>query len=154
LLVSLEQAEGDAVKSILGIILPVSLGVGTILAQISPTSLVLLPEPSSATSVSAPLPSPAEPVLRYVPGSSIKVEQLLGEEDKQLHQPTLSQTASRYGIEGTDLGSSFEYAGRVFFLFGDTVGRLSRALDTIGQPMPLIRRAAFDWNSSKPATVI
>ncbi len=119
-------------KSILGIILPVSLVVGTILAQISPTSLVLLPEPSGAKSVSAPLPSPAEPVLRYVPGSSIKVEQLLGEEDKQLHQPTLSQTATRYGIEGTDLGSSFEYAGRVFFLFGDTVGRLSRALDTIG----------------------
>jgi hypothetical protein len=120
------------VKSILGIVLPVSLGVGTILAQISPTTLVLLPEPSNAKSVCATLPSPADPVLRYVPGSSVKVEQLLGEEDKQLHQPTLSQTATRYGIEGTDLGSSFESAGRVFFLFGDTVGRLRRALDTIG----------------------
>lgn len=118
-------------KSILGILLPVSLGVGTILAEISPTTLILLREPTQGRSVSATVPSPAEPVLRYVAGSSIKVEQLLGEEDKQLHQPTLSQTATRYGIEGTDLGNSFEHAGRVFFLFGDTVGRLRRALDTI-----------------------
>jgi hypothetical protein len=127
-----QQAEGDAVKSILGIIVPVSLGVGTILAQILPTRLARVPEQSNARSLRATVPSPAEPVLRYVPGSSIKVEQLLGEEDKQLHQPTLSQTVTRYGIEGTDLGSSFEGAGRVFFLFGDTVGRLRRALDTIG----------------------
>jgi hypothetical protein len=48
-----------------------------------------------------------------------------------LHQPTLSQTATRYGIEGTDLGNSLEHGGRVYFLFGDTVGRLRRALDTI-----------------------
>ncbi len=76
-------------------------------------------------------PASSGPVLRYVPGSSIKVEQLLGEEDKQLHKPTLSRTLSRYGIEGTDLGYSFEHEGRVYFLFGDTVGRLHRALDTI-----------------------
>jgi Domain of unknown function (DUF4185) len=81
--------------------------------------------------VSAAVPSSAEPVLRYVPGSTIKVEQLLGEEDKQLHQPTLSQTVTRYGIDGTDLGNSFEHAGQLYFLFGDTVGRLRRALDTI-----------------------
>jgi hypothetical protein len=70
-------------------------------------------------------------VLRYETGSTVKVEQLLGEEDKQLHQPTLSRTFSRYAIEGTDLGNSFEHDGRVYFLFGDTVGRLRRALDTI-----------------------
>ncbi len=77
------------------------------------------------------LPRANEPVLRYVAGSTVKVEQLLGEEDKQLHRPTLSQTVTRYGIEGTDLGNSFEHGGRVYFLFGDTVGRLHRALDTI-----------------------
>jgi hypothetical protein len=70
-------------------------------------------------------------VLRYVPGSTVKLEQLLGEEDKERHQPTLSRTVSRYQLEGTDLGSSFEHQGRVYFLFGDTVGRLDRALDTI-----------------------
>ncbi len=71
------------------------------------------------------------PVLRFVPGSTAKVEQLLGEEDKERHQPTLSRTVSRYGIEGTDLGYSFEHDGRAFFLFGDTVGQVGRALDTV-----------------------
>jgi hypothetical protein len=71
------------------------------------------------------------PVLRYVPGSSVKVEQLLGEEDKERHQPTLSRTVTRYGLEGTDLGYSFEHDGRAYFLFGDTVGQLGGALDTI-----------------------
>jgi len=85
----------------------------------------------SSPQAGAPLAMATERVLRYLPGSTIKVEQLLGEEDKQLHQPTLSRTVTRYGIEGTDLGYSFEHEGRVFFLFGDTVGRLRRALDTI-----------------------
>lgn len=76
-------------------------------------------------------PATTAPVIRYVPGSTIKVEQLLGEEDKERHQPTLSRTLTRYGIEGTDLGYSFDHDGRLYFLFGDTVGRLRRALDTI-----------------------
>jgi Domain of unknown function (DUF4185) len=78
-----------------------------------------------------PMASASESRLRYVAGSTIKIQQLLGEEDKQLHQPTLSQTVSRYGIKGTDLGNSFEHGSRVYFLFGDTVGRLRGALDTI-----------------------
>jgi hypothetical protein len=73
----------------------------------------------------------AAPVIRFVAGSTVKVEQLLGEEDKEKHQPTLSLTETRYGIRGTDLGNSFEHNGRVYFLFGDTVGRLDHALDTI-----------------------
>ncbi len=76
-------------------------------------------------------PSTTAPVLSYEAGSSIKLQQLLGQEDKQLHQPTLNQTFVRYGIQGTDLGNSFESGGLVYFLFGDTVGRLDRALDTI-----------------------
>jgi hypothetical protein len=70
-------------------------------------------------------------VIRFVAGSTVKLEQLLGEEDKEKHQPTLSLTETRYGIRGTDLGNSFEHNGRVYFLFGDTVGRLDHALDTI-----------------------
>jgi hypothetical protein len=75
--------------------------------------------------------APAAPVLRFEPGSTVKVEQLLGEEDKEKHQPTPSLTWTRYGIQGTDLGNSFDHNGRVYFLFGDTVGRLDHALDTI-----------------------
>jgi Domain of unknown function (DUF4185) len=72
------------------------------------------------------------PALHYVAGSTHKVQQLLGEEDKQRHQPTLGRTVTRYGLEGTDLGSSFDHDGRVYFLFGDTVGTAGRALDSIG----------------------
>ncbi len=76
-------------------------------------------------------PLPAAPVLRYVAGSTEKLEQLLGEIDKERRQPTLSQTFTRYRIRGTDLGNSFEHDGRVYFLFGDTVGALGGALDTM-----------------------
>jgi hypothetical protein len=82
-------------------------------------------QPTGATGNAPP------PTLRYIPHSTEKLEQLLGEEDKERHQPTLSRTFSRYGIEDTDLGNSFEHDGKVYFLFGDTVGRLRRALDTI-----------------------
>jgi len=102
--------------------------VSALAAQIQPSGRVLLPPALRAFRTA---PSAIDPVLRYVAGSTIKLEQLLGEQDKQLHQLTLSQTVTRYGIEGTDLGNSFEYRGRVYFLFGDTVGRLHRALDTI-----------------------
>lgn len=86
---------------------------------------------TSATQSTSPQTVNTGPALSYEPGSTIKLEQMLGQEDKQLHQPTLSQTYTRYGIEGTDLGYSFENNGLIYFLFGDTVGRLGRALDTI-----------------------
>jgi len=71
--------------------------------------------------------------IRYVPGSTLKLEQLLGEEDKERHQPTRSLTVTRYGLQGTDLGYSFEHEGSIYFLFGDTVGVLDQALDTIAK---------------------
>jgi hypothetical protein len=72
------------------------------------------------------------PVLRYEPGSTTRIEQLIGDVDRQTHRPTLSLTETRFGVEGTDLGSSFEHDGRVYFLFGDTLGSAGRALDSIG----------------------
>ncbi|MGB7438468.1 MAG: DUF4185 domain-containing protein [Candidatus Acidiferrum sp.] len=117
-------------KSPLRVVLVSSLGVWMLLAIIQIRAHVLLPDAFNAKLTSSALPV-GEPALRYVAGSTIKLEQLLGEEDKQLHQATLSRTVTRYGIEGTDLGNSFEHAGHVYFLFGDTVGRLRRALDTI-----------------------
>ena len=61
----------------------------------------------------------------------MKINQILGQEDNQLKQPTLSETVTRYGIRGTDLGYSFEDNGLATFLFGDTAGTLGKALDTI-----------------------
>jgi hypothetical protein len=82
--------------------------------------------------VIAPVQGPSNaPIVRYIPGSTIKIGQLIGDEDKERHQPTLSRTGERYQLYGTDLGYSFDHQGRTYFLFGDTVGRLDRALDTI-----------------------
>ena len=50
----------------------------------------------------------AGPGLRYVEGSTRKVQQLIGDIDKETGKPTLSQTNARFGVEGTDLGASFE----------------------------------------------
>jgi hypothetical protein len=71
------------------------------------------------------------PFVTYIDGSTAKINQLVGEEDKELHEPTLSRTETRYGLIGTDLGYSFEHQGRVYFLFGDTVGVARGALDSI-----------------------
>jgi hypothetical protein len=56
----------------------------------------------------------------YVAGSSQKICQLTGEEDKEFGISTVSQTETRFGLIGTDNGYSFEHNGRLYFLFGDT----------------------------------
>jgi len=58
--------------------------------------------------------------IRYVPGSTQKICQLVGETDREFNQPTVNQTESRYGLVGDDLGYSFESNGKLFFLFGDS----------------------------------
>lgn len=68
--------------------------------------------------------------LRYIEGSTAKVEQLIGDADNETKQPTFNRTQSRYGISGTDLGYSFDHNGKTYFLFGDTVG--PQAGDVIG----------------------
>ena len=76
-------------------------------------------------------PRSRQVALHYVPASSIKLEQLIGQEDKEKHQPTPSRTFQRYQIRGAELGSSFDHDGHAYFLFGDTMGRLGRAASTI-----------------------
>jgi hypothetical protein len=58
--------------------------------------------------------------VKYVSGSTRKLYQLTGEWDRELNQPTINRTESQFGLTGTDLGSSFDHNGRVYFLFGDT----------------------------------
>jgi hypothetical protein len=78
------------------------------------------------------LPSPAlATTLTHVPGSTVKVEQLIGDFDKQKQAATANLTAQRYAIEGTDLGYSFEHQGKLYFLFGDTISP-GRGGDPIG----------------------
>lgn len=67
--------------------------------------------------------APAAEELAYVPSSTRRVCQLTGDFDRAARVATLSQTGKRFGVLGTDLGSSFEHQGKLFFLFGDTWGR-------------------------------
>lgn len=70
---------------------------------------------------SLPAAEPAE--LIYVANSTRRVCQLTGDFDRACRVPTLSQTGKRFGVVATDLGSSFEHKGKLYFLFGDTWGR-------------------------------
>ena len=76
--------------------------------------------PTSSSTATAPTPAAG---LRLVPGSTRKVEQLVGDVDRATKRPTVSRTEKRFGIGGTDLGSSFEHEGKLYFLFGDTISR-------------------------------
>jgi hypothetical protein len=66
--------------------------------------------------------------LSWIPGSTVKVEQMIGDCDYSAQAstgqcvPTASRTNQRAKVLGTDLGSSFETGGRLMFLFGDTIG--------------------------------
>lgn len=52
-----------------------------------------------------------------------KVSQLTGDVDPETNKKTLNQTSSKYSVYGTDLGVSFPYNGKLYFLFGDTTRR-------------------------------
>lgn len=66
--------------------------------------------------------------LTWIPGSTKKVEQMIGDCDYTAQArtgqcvATTSQTSTRARVLGTDIGASFESEGRVIFLFGDTIG--------------------------------
>lgn len=78
----------------------------------------------------SPLRTPA--ALAYVAGSSVKLEQVIGDCDWQHYDwadqmgtcvPTTSQTVTRFDILGNGQGISFESNGKMIFLFGDTISR-------------------------------
>ena len=55
----------------------------------------------------------------YIPGSTKKINQLVGDWDNERGQPTQNRTYTRYGILNTDLGVPFEHNGKTFVTFGD-----------------------------------
>ena len=70
----------------------------------------------------ASMPASGEELV-YVPKSTERICQLTGDFDRAASAATLSETGKRFGVVATDLGSSFEHRGKLFFLFGDTHGR-------------------------------
>lgn len=95
-----------------------SLGKETSIVRIVAVSLAL-------GAAAAPFPASRAEIaeLHYVPNSTKKVCQLTGDLDRQTGKPTLNRTGKRFRAVATDLGSSFEHKGRLYFLFGDTWGR-------------------------------
>jgi hypothetical protein len=94
-----------------------------ILKEISDMRLsVILAAVTVGVGISSATAADAEKLV-YVPNSTKKVCQLTGDSDRSTGALTLSQTGKRFGLLGTDLGSSFEHKGRLYFLFGDTWGR-------------------------------
>src|SRR5262245_7409874 len=75
--------------------------------------------PPTAASTALPTAA-AHGAVAWVPGSTQKICQLVGEIDKQFNTPTINQTETRWGLIGNDLGFSFEHDGKLFFLFGDS----------------------------------
>jgi hypothetical protein len=70
----------------------------------------------------------ASTTLTWIRGSSVKVEQMIGDCDYTSQaatgqcKPTTSRTSTRAALLGTDLGASFESQGNLIFLFGDSIG--------------------------------
>lgn len=57
--------------------------------------------------------------VQYVPGSTIKIEQLIGDTDRQRKALTSNLTYTRYKLNSTDLGVPFTHKGKTYLLFGD-----------------------------------
>ena len=103
-----------------------------------PASTTISAAPASVTAARPAIPPIARDVsplrqvaLHYIDDSTVKLEQLIGDEDKERHKPTPGQTLTRFGIEGTQLGNSFEHQGHAYFLFGPTLGRIPGLSGTI-----------------------
>jgi hypothetical protein len=62
------------------------------------------------------------PTLTWIPNSSVKLEQVIGDVDWANGSNTVSQTITRFNIEGTDISSSFMCGTNRIFFFGDTIG--------------------------------
>jgi hypothetical protein len=94
-------------------------------AQTPPRGTTQQPAPAQPRAAPGPAQRVGEPAgpLRFIPGSTVKLEQLIGDFDKERRVATANRTETRFGIVGTDLGYSFEHDGLLYFLFGDTLGR-------------------------------
>jgi hypothetical protein len=92
---------------------PIAATIGTpiVSATEAPTAIATKTPAATATSI-----------VSRAPGGTHKICQLTGDTDREIGKPTLNQTGSRYGVLGADLGFSFPFDNRLYFLFGDTLG--------------------------------
>lgn len=104
----------------------------------------------------------ANATLTYIPGSSVKLEQVTGDCDwaqwdatvsnsNPTCNPTVSQTASRADVLGAPIGASFEDDGKLVLLFADTIGATTGGGDGNAY-YPTWTRVSdtFKWNAGDP----
>lgn len=64
-----------------------------------------------------------------LPGT--KIDQLVGQYDRERKQATQNKTYTAWKLKSTDLGVPFRYGGRTYVLFGDTQGAVEKDRDAI-----------------------
>jgi len=69
------------------------------------------------------------PDVMYIPGSSVKLDQIIGDWEFEWQVPTVNQTNTNYGMTRTDLGVPFRHNGITYLLFGDSQGTWPGDLD-------------------------
>lgn len=95
--------------------------------------------------------------LTWNAGSTVKLEQVIGDKDwaawaKGTTLPTANQTATRYNILGTDIGTSFEDNGKLMVLFGDILP--VTFTPGFGAPDPVAFSTTTDGDSPMSLSVI
>ena len=89
----------------------------------------------AAAALVASIPLVAQPTLTWIPGSSVKLEQVTADCDwvvlaaTKTCKPTASQTITRFNIGGQDVGITFEDQGKMLFFFGDTISGSTTPVD-------------------------
>ncbi len=118
-----------------------------------PFLLLLTLLPATALALTAPkggAPAPDSTVgfneLVWIPGSSHKVEQLIGDHDwADTLLATTSRTVTRFDVLGNDVGMSFVSGDSVIILFGDTIGASSQYYPTWSDFLN-----PYKWNAHDP----
>ena len=71
------------------------------------------------------------PNVNYIPGTSVKIQQLIGDWEFQYQTATANLTNTNYQLTRTDLGVPFRHNGKTYILFGDSQGGHAGDLDCI-----------------------
>ncbi len=72
-----------------------------------------------------------EPLKITVISRAEKIEQLVGDFDRERQDSTVNLTETRYGLISTDLGIPFQHNDKTFILFGDSFGGVTSDDDAI-----------------------
>src|SRR5271157_615598 len=82
-----------------------------------PTITKTIPFPVNPVANATPI---TENHIVYMPGSTQKICQLIGDIDWETGRPTAARTFANFGLDAADLGYPVEHDGKLILLFGDS----------------------------------